>query len=47
MSKVKNKNPTFDQMINPLFVALKLLGGLATIDESYEKVIELMKFRCN
>ncbi len=42
MSKAKKGIPTFDQLINPLFKALKLLGGSATIDESYEKVIELM-----
>lgn len=43
MSKLTRKKvPTFDQLMIPLLQALKILGGSGTIDEIYEKVIELM-----
>ena len=38
-----NKLPTFDRLINPLLRALEALGGSGSIDEIYEKVIELEK----
>lgn len=34
--------PTYDQLMNPLIKALKELGGSGTIDEMYEKVIEIL-----
>src|SRR5258706_6125642 len=36
MSKV----PTFDQLMNPLIIALRDLGGSGSIDEIYERVIQ-------
>ncbi|MGP8269964.1 MAG: restriction endonuclease [Terracidiphilus sp.] len=39
-----SKMPTFDQLMNPLLQALHALGGSGSIDEIYEKVIELEKF---
>jgi len=36
--------PTFDELINPAFIALKELGGSGSNDEIYEKVIELEGF---
>jgi restriction system protein len=38
-----SKLPTFDRLMNPLLRALKSLGGSGSIDEIYEKVIELEK----
>jgi|SRR5271157_1958769 len=35
------KIPTFDQLMNPLLRALKALGGSGSIDEIYDKVVEL------
>ncbi len=35
--------PTFDSLMNPLLEALFELGGSGSIDEIYEKVIELQK----
>lgn len=35
--------PTFDALMNPLLDALFALGGSASIDELYEKVLELEK----
>jgi len=34
--------PTHDSMMNPLLKALRQLGGSGSIDEIYEKVVELM-----
>src|SRR5574344_600388 len=42
--KIVNKVPTFDELINPLFKALKQLGGSGSNDEIYEKVVELENF---
>jgi restriction system protein len=39
----KLKIPTFSELINPLFKALKELGGSGNVNEIYEKVIELEK----
>lgn len=36
--------PTYDELINPAFKALKALGGSGSNDEIYEKVIELENF---
>src|SRR5580700_4157754 len=33
--------PTFDQLINPLIKALRALGGSGSIQEIYDKVVEL------
>jgi restriction system protein len=38
-----NKMPTFDSLMNPLFKALTALGGSASIDEIYEKVVQSEK----
>jgi restriction system protein len=37
------KLPTFDRLMNPLLRALKALGGSGSIDEIYDKVVELEK----
>ena len=34
---------TFDEMMNPVLQALKLLGGSGTIEEINDKVTELIK----
>lgn len=39
-----NKVPSFDELINPLFLALKSLGGSGSTNELYEKVIEMYQF---
>lgn len=36
------KIPTYDQLMNPLFKALKDLGGSGSVDEIYEKVSQNM-----
>jgi len=35
------KLPTFDSLMNPLLAALRQLGGSGSIDEIYEKVVEI------
>ena len=35
------KLPTYDRLMNPLLRAMRKLGGLGSIDEIYEKVVEL------
>ena len=35
------KLPTFDSLMNPLIQALRQLGGSGSIDEIYEKVVEI------
>jgi restriction system protein len=35
------KLPTFDSLMNPLIAALRELGGSGSVDEIYEKVVEL------
>lgn len=40
---MKDKIPTFDQLMNPLIEALRSLGGSGAIDEINEKVFELQK----
>jgi restriction system protein len=37
------KMPTFDQLFNPLLRALKALGGSGSIEEIYDKVVDLEK----
>ncbi len=39
-----NQVPQYDLLINPLFQALKQLGGSGSIEEIYEKVTENLKF---
>lgn len=39
-----NQVPTYDLLMNPLFQALKQLGGSGSIEEIYEKVTENLKF---
>ena len=36
--------PTFDQLMNPLLRALRALGGSGSVEEIYNKVIELERF---
>ena len=36
------KLPTFDSLVNPLISALWHLGGSGSVDEIYEKVVELV-----
>lgn len=38
---MNNQMPTFDSLMNPLLEALAALGGSGSIDEIYEKVLEL------
>lgn len=38
---MSNVIPTFDDLMNPLLKALKELGGSGSVDEIYEKVLEL------
>lgn len=38
---MSNKMPTFDALMNPLLNALFALGGSGSIDEIYDKVIEI------
>ena len=38
---MSNQMPTFDSLMNPLLDALFALGGSGSIDEIYEKVLEL------
>jgi len=33
--------PTFDQLLNPLITALRALGGSGSIQEIYDKVVEV------
>jgi len=40
---MSNQMPTFDSLMNPLLDALFALGGSGSIDEIYEKVLELEK----
>ena len=35
--------PTFDRLMNPLLRALRALGGSGSVEEIYEKVVELEK----
>jgi restriction system protein len=35
------KMPTFDELMNPLWRALRALGGSGSIEEIYDKVVEL------
>ena len=37
------KLPTFDRLMNPLLRALKALGGSGSIEETYDKVVEIEK----
>ena len=42
MSQMSNvKIPTFDELMNPMWRALRALGGSGSIEEIYDKVIEL------
>jgi restriction system protein len=38
-----NEMPTFDALMNPLLEAMRALGGSGSIDEIYEKVVELQE----
>ena len=37
------KIPTFDRLMNPLVRALRALGGSGSVEEIYDKVVELEK----
>lgn len=39
--EVKNNPPTFDQLMNPLLESLRQLGGSGSVDEIYEKVVQI------
>jgi restriction system protein len=41
---VATKLPTFDQLMNPLLRGLRALGGSGSVDEIYDKVVELERF---
>lgn len=41
--KFMTKIPRYDQLMNPVIGALRELGGSGSIDEIYEKVIEILK----
>jgi restriction system protein len=41
---MSSKLPTFDQLMNPLLNALQALGGSGSIEEVYDKVVELEEF---
>lgn len=43
-TSLKNTFPTFDKLMNPLLSTLVALGDSGSIEEIYEKVIELEKF---
>src|ERR1700684_2914721 len=38
---MSGKLPTFDQLMNPLLRALQALGGSGSVEEIYDKVVEL------
>jgi restriction system protein len=38
------KLPTYDQLMNPLLRALQALGGSGSVEEIYDKVVELEQF---
>ena len=38
---MKNNIPTSDQLMNPLLESLRQLGGSGSIDEIYEKVVQI------
>ncbi len=40
---MENQVPSFDSLMNPLLDALRELGGSGTIDEIYEKAVELIQ----
>lgn len=40
---MSKKMPTFDELMNPMLNALFAMGGSASVDEIYEKVLELEK----
>ena len=44
MKAQASKLPTYDQLMNPLLCALQVLGGSGSIEEIYDKVVELEKF---
>lgn len=41
---MKTKLPTYDQLMNPLLRALNSLGGSGSVEEIYNKVVELEDF---
>ncbi|MBE9160133.1 winged helix-turn-helix domain-containing protein [Nodosilinea sp. LEGE 06152] len=42
MKRSSSPVPTFDSMLLPTIQALQVLGGSGTIEEIYEKVVELL-----
>jgi hypothetical protein len=38
------KVPTFDELMNPLLTAMQALGGSGSVEEIYDKVVELERF---
>jgi len=45
MNKMDIELPTYETMMNPALQALKELGGSATIEELYSKVVEIMDLK--
>jgi hypothetical protein len=39
------KLPTFDRLMNPLLRAVRALGGSGSVEEIYDKVVEVEKLR--
>ena len=44
MMPIEPKMPTFDKLMNPLLLALVALGGSGSVEEIYNKVVELERF---
>ena len=44
MVTMEPKMPTFDKLMNPLLRALVALGGSGSVEEIYNKVVELERF---
>ncbi len=40
-AKMPGKVPTYDRLMNPLLRALKALGGSGSIEEIYDKAVDL------
>jgi restriction system protein len=38
------KVPTFDEFMNPLLRAMQALGGSGSVEEIYDKVVEIERF---
>jgi restriction system protein len=43
-SRLAGKVPSFDDLMNPLLRAMQALGGTGSVEEIYDKVVELERF---